>query len=68
MHLRNVVKDQDVEEAHRIFRISTLNAASSGLSATQQETPVELQNIVRKVEDAIKRRVAIGQRIGYPKL
>ena len=32
------------------------------------EVPPELQNLVRKSEDAIKRRVAIGTRISYPKL
>lgn len=68
MHLKDVVLPQHVEEAHRLFRISTLNAAASGLSMNTQDTPVELQNMVGKVEEAIKRRVAIGTRIGYPKL
>ena len=30
--------------------------------------PDELKDLGRKIEDAIKRRVAIGTRIGYPKL
>lgn len=68
MHLNSVVQPQHVEEAHRLFRISTLNAAASGMSMNSQDTPVELQTLVRRVEDAIKRRVAIGTRIGYPKL
>jgi len=38
------------------------------MSMNSQDTPVELQTLVRRVEDAIKRRVAIGTRIGYPKL
>jgi len=33
MHLQNVVKPCHVEEAHRLFKISTLNAAASGLSS-----------------------------------
>jgi MoxR-like ATPase len=33
-----------------------------------QDTPDELKNLTRKIEEAIKRRVAIGTRIGYPKL
>lgn len=30
--------------------------------------PEELKEMGKKIEDAIKRRVAIGTRIGYPKL
>ncbi len=57
-----------MEEAHRIFKISTLNAAQSGMTAKNVETPVELMPMIRKVEEAIKRRVAIGTKISYPKL
>ena len=32
------------------------------------ETPVELMPMMRKIEEAIKRRVAIGTKISYPKL
>lgn len=32
MHLEPVVHSKHVEEAHRLFKISTLNAASSGMS------------------------------------
>lgn len=35
MHLQPIVLPQHVEEAHRLFRISTLNAAASGMSNTQ---------------------------------
>lgn len=62
------MKPQHVEEAHRLFKISTLHAAASGMSAKNLETPVELMPIIRKVEEAIKRRVAIGTKISYPKL
>jgi hypothetical protein len=37
-------------------------------SATQGETPTELADLVRKIEEAIKRRVAIGTKIAYAKL
>ena len=58
-----------VQEAHRLFKISTLNAAASGMSsATQGETPTELADLVRKIEEAIKRRVAIGTKTAYAKL
>jgi len=68
MHLQTVVTKRHVEEAHRLFKISTMNAASSGLSSHSGEVPQELQGIVRRIEEAIKRRVAIGTRISYPKL
>ena len=47
MHLQPIVYPQHVEEAHRLFRISTLNAAASGLqSSSAKETPAELKGIV----------------------
>lgn len=68
MHLCNVVRVQHVEEAHRLFKVSTLHAASSGMNSKTMETPVELMPVIRKIEDAMKRRVAIGTKISYPKL
>ena len=68
MHLQSVVTTAHVQEAHRLFKISTLNAASSGLNSSSGEIPQELQSLVRRIEEAIKRRVAIGTRISYPKL
>jgi len=69
MHLNPIVQRSHVEEAHRIFKISTLNAAASGMSnQSSKEVPGELINMVSKIEEAIKRRVAIGTRISYPKL
>lgn len=38
------------------------------MASKTAETPVELMPVVRKVEEAIKRRVAIGTKISYPKL
>ena len=63
-----IVKAEHVIEAHRLFKISTLHAAASGMNAKNVETPVELMPIIRKIEEAIKRRVAIGNKISYPKL
>ena len=69
MHLQPIVLPQHVEEAHRLFRISTLNAAASGMSNTSgKQVPQEMAGLVQKIEEAIKRRVAIGTRIAYPKL
>jgi DNA replication licensing factor MCM5 len=69
MHLQPIVLPQHVEEAHRLFRISTLNAAASGMSnAAGKQIPAEMTGLVQKIEEAVKRRVAIGTRIAYPKL
>jgi DNA replication licensing factor MCM5 len=68
INLLNVVKPVHVQEAHRIFKISTLHAAASGMNAKAVETPVELMPKIRQIEEAIKRRVAIGTKISYPKL
>lgn len=68
MHLQPVVKREHCIEAHRLFKISTLNAAASGMTNNSKDTPEELKMLVTRIEDAIKRRVAIGTRIAYPKL
>ena len=68
IYLQTQVKVQHVEEAHRIFKISTLNAAQSGMVAKNIDAPAELMSMIRKIEEAIKRRVAIGTKISYPKL
>ena len=68
MHLQTVVQPEHCAEAHRLFKISTLNAAASGMSSQTRETPEELRVLATRIEEAIKRRVAIGTRIAYPKL
>ena len=69
IHLDPVVKVKYVEEAHRIFKISTLNAAQSGMGqGSTQQTPAELQDLIKKVEEAIRRRVPIGTKISHQKL
>lgn len=66
--MQPIVKKEHCIEAHRLFKISTLNAAASGMNNSAKETPDELKSLVTRIEDAIKRRVAIGTRIAYPKL
>ena len=69
MHLDPVVQVKYVQEAHRLFQISTLNAAASGMSnAKSNETPQELTNLCQRIEEAVKRRVAIGTKISHLKL
>ena len=68
IHLQTVVTPDHVREAHRLFRISTMNAAASGMSSSTQNTPGELGQMVERIEDAIRRRVAIGTKIAFPVL
>lgn len=66
MSLSNIVTEANVKEAHRLFQISTLKAASSG--QTLSEISSDMAPIVIKVEEAIRRRLAIGSKVGYQKL
>ena len=68
IHLQTVVTREHCAEAHRIFKISTMNAAQSGMTSSKMETPVELIPLITKIEETIKRRVAIGVKISYDKL
>lgn len=69
MELNDKVEERHVQEAHRLFEISTMNATASGMSnSSGKDVPGEMKNLVQKIEEAIKRRVAIGTRIQYPKL
>jgi hypothetical protein len=45
-----------------------MNAAQSGMTSSKMETPVELIPLITKIEETIKRRVAIGVKISYDKL
>ncbi len=67
LSLSNNVTETHVEEAHRLFQISTLSAASTGFNGTY-DIPPELAPIILRVEEAIRRRLAIGAKISYTKL
>jgi len=67
MSLATSVTVEHVREAHRLFQVSTLSAISSGLDSGA-EMPQEIANLVMKVEEAIRRRVAIGNKINHSKL
>jgi DNA replication licensing factor MCM5 len=67
MRLANVVTKADVEEAHRLFNISTMNAIKSGV-ASGYETSSGQSELIMKIEDAIKRKVTIGNRISHQRL
>ena len=67
MSLSNIVTRKDVDEAHRLFQISTMSAASSKTNSIYEISGEEMKEVIR-VEEAIKRRLAIGQRIQYSRL
>ena len=67
MSLAQKVTETHVEEAHRLFQLSTLSAASSGLSLNL-DVPPEMVQTINRVEEAIRRRLAIGAKISYTKL
>ena len=67
MSLSHIVTENHVKEAHRLFQISTLSAAKGGFT-NASEAPQELVQTIRKVEEAIKRKISIGAKIPYTKL
>lgn len=67
MQLCDVVEKEHVEEAHRLFKISTLHAAKSGFS-NNFSLPDELKEDVKKVMEVIRRKFAIGSKLSYSKL
>jgi DNA replication licensing factor MCM5 len=68
MSLSPIVKKNHVMEAHRLFQMSTLDAARGTKGNLGGALTKEQGNEVVKIEEAIKRRVSIGQRIQYSKL
>lgn len=68
MTLSPVVRPEHVEEAHRLFEVSTLNASSAGLSASGVSVPREMAEVVIKIEETIRRKVSIGTKIAKAKL
>jgi len=57
---------EHVEEAIRLFKVSTISAAVSGLSATGASP--EIMKKVRKMETALKTRIAVGRSVSVKKL
>jgi len=67
MQMRDVVDREHVEEAHRLFKVSTLHAAKSGISSNFS-LPEELKEDISKVQEVIRRKFAIGSKLSYSKL
>lgn len=67
MSLSSFINEKHVDEAHRLFQVSTLNTAKSGHNYNSKP-PEELINLIKKIEETIKRRFPIGSKISAPKL
>uniref|UniRef100_A0A2P2HWJ7 DNA replication licensing factor MCM5 n=1 Tax=Hirondellea gigas TaxID=1518452 RepID=A0A2P2HWJ7_9CRUS len=64
MRLMSFATEPDVDEALRLFQVSTLDAAMSGtLSGAEGFTTEEDQETISRIEKQIKRRFAIGSQV-----
>jgi len=57
-----------VEEAHRLFQVSTLDAATQSLSTSGSSVPQHKAELVKKVEEEIRKKIAIGSKMSRAKL
>jgi DNA replication licensing factor MCM5 len=67
MSLESFVLEHHVNEAHRLFKISTLSAATARFN-TVTDIPADMAPIILKIEESIKRRLAIGAKVSYSKI
>ena len=67
MELSNTVTKKHVDEARRLFELSTMSAAKAkkefGL-----DIPAEMRGEVVKVEDALKRKISVNQKVQVERL
>ncbi|GFO48171.1 DNA replication licensing factor mcm5 [Plakobranchus ocellatus] len=64
MRLSPFATDADVDEALRLFQVSTLDAATSGnLAGAEGFTTDEDQELLSRIEKQIKRRFVIGSQV-----
>ncbi|PKI64683.1 hypothetical protein CRG98_014899 [Punica granatum] len=67
MKLSHIATEENVQEAIRLFTVSTMDAARSGINQQLNLTP-EMANEIKQAETQIKRRVGIGNHISERKL
>lgn len=68
MRLSAEVSSQDVQEALRLFKVSTMAAASAGSSAGDVGSlRPETQQEIRRAEDFLKRRIAVRSTVNRKK-
>jgi len=69
MRLQPFALEADVDEALRLFQVSTLDAASTGcLSGVEGMTPEEDVEEVRRIEQKLKQRFAIGSQVSEQRI
>ncbi|XP_023537039.1 DNA replication licensing factor MCM5 [Cucurbita pepo subsp. pepo] len=67
MKLSHVATEENVQEAIRLFTVSTMDAARSGIHQQVNLTP-EMANEIKQAETQIKRRIGIGNHISERRL
>jgi DNA replication licensing factor MCM5 len=67
MRLTSVATPEHVEEAFRLFNVSTVDAARSGINEHLNLSP-EIANEIKQAEAQIKRRMGIGSHISERQL
>ncbi|KAF3452998.1 hypothetical protein FNV43_RR03431 [Rhamnella rubrinervis] len=67
MKLSHVATEENVQEAVRLFTVSTMDAARSGINQ-QINLTAEMANEIKQAENQIKRRIGIGNHISERKL
>lgn len=66
MRLKSEVSTEDVDEAHYLFEVSTLKSVEG--SEMGFDLPEDTKEEVQKLEEIIKKRIAIGNQVTYQKL
>ncbi|KAK7265137.1 hypothetical protein RJT34_32753 [Clitoria ternatea] len=67
MKLSHLATEENVQEAIRLFTVSTMDAARSGINQQINLTP-EMANEIKQAETQIKRRIGIGNHISERRL
>ncbi|MQL98590.1 hypothetical protein Taro_031301 [Colocasia esculenta] len=67
MRLTHVATEEHVEEAFRLFNVSTMDAARSGINDHVNPSP-EIANEIKQAETLIKRRMGIGSHMSERRL
>ncbi|GMI81447.1 MINICHROMOSOME MAINTENANCE 5 [Hibiscus trionum] len=67
MKLSHVASEGDIAEALRLFKVSTMDAARSGINQHIHITP-DIAYDIKQAENQIKRRLGIGNRISERRL
>ncbi|KAJ1382390.1 P-loop containing nucleoside triphosphate hydrolase [Sesbania bispinosa] len=67
MKLSHLATEENVQEAIRLFTVSTMDAARSGINQQINLTP-DMANEIKQAETQIKRRIGIGNHISERRL